>query len=133
MNLSHEHFSASEINSYAQGVFNQVGNLIMLLSFVEFLYEYKICKKNLKTKIKTNRCAVRFWRHIFSWRQKLIRSWRHNFYDVKNWSTFDVTNFNDVKNLMTSRSSFSKWQTRHKQNKAVFYLIVQWTPVERAQ
>ena len=34
---------------------------------------------------------------------------------------------------MTSRLSFSKWQTGHKHSKAVFYLIVQWIPVKRAQ
>ena len=84
MNLSHEHFSASEINSYAQGVFNQVGNLIMLLSFVEFLYECKICKKEFENKNKNQQV-----------RGQVLTS---HLYDVKRWSGFDVISF------MTSRT-----------------------------
>ena len=84
MNLSHEHFSASEINSYAQGVFNQVGNLIMLLSFVEFLYECKICKKKFENKNKNQQV-----------RGQVLTS---HFYDVKMWPGFDVISF------MTSRT-----------------------------
>ena len=92
MNLSHEHFSASEINSYAQGVFNQVGNLIMLLSFVEFLYECKICKKK-KIENKNKNQQVR---------GQVLTS---HFYDVKSWSGFDVISFMTSRNreLLTSQ------------------------------